>query len=168
VDTQTTYNGNPTFRIEPGNNYGADHGGIDISPGEHIVMECWIKTSGTPAGAYTGARIGLDFYGANGRICGPSSPQEAAAGITYPNAPSSLQQTEAAYYVPWGSGWTLITWSFVVPATCTGDGALASGVPLGQQSVPTYCIPWLQIYAGNEYSNTYTSWFSDFQFYINP
>jgi len=170
-DTTTTHNGAPTWRINAAdsstpNNFGADHGGISLKPGDQIIMSCWIKTSGVAAGAYTGARIGLDWYGANGRIGGAGSQQEAAAGISYPNAPQSLQQTEAANYVPWGSDWTFMQWTFTVPALITADGYGA--YPINAQAAPTWCIPWTQIYGQNGFKNTFTSWFSDFQFYVNP
>jgi hypothetical protein len=32
----------------------------------------------------------------------------------------------------------------------------------------TGCIPWCQNWGSNGFEDTYTAWFSDFQFYINP
>jgi hypothetical protein len=133
-------------------------------------MECWVKTSGAAAGANTGARIGLDYYGTpNGvwtRICGINSPLEAAAGEGWPNWNGG---DDSAYFVPWGSGWTLIYWSFTVPSKAMGDGGTGQAcTPLGQWCAIDYCVPWCQIYGQNGYLNTYTSWFSDFQFYISP
>jgi hypothetical protein len=131
-------------------------------------MWCWIKTTGTPGPAGTGARLGIDFYGANGRISGSASPQEAAAGTDWPNAPSNILATEYQYLVPWGTtSWTLITWSFNVPAVCIGDGGTQAYAE-GQQGIPIACIPWCQILGSNGPWDTYTSWFSDLQFYINP
>ena len=52
-DTNTTYQGDLTWRVEPANSvasppsWGPDHSLIAISPGENIVMECWVKTSGS-------------------------------------------------------------------------------------------------------------------------
>jgi hypothetical protein len=166
-DYSTTYQGNPTFVVYPGSNFGADHNTIPIHPGDHIVMSCWIKTSGSNPQPNTGARIGMDIYGATGRITGLGSPQEAAAGVSYPTE----YINEDAYYVHWGSDWTKVTWDFYVPWSYVGDGGFgyAQGqVPLGQYATPTACIPWIEIYGQNGYSSTYTSWFSDFQFYVNP
>jgi hypothetical protein len=165
-DTSTTHNGAPTWRVQPGNNYGPDHNGITVRPGQHIVMSCWVKTSGTPSGSSTGARIGFDYYTANWaqRIAGMNSPEEAAVGRGYPN----ISTGEAANFVPWGSNWTFKVWDFIVPATAQGDGWVSGGVPLGQYAVPGTIVPWCQIFGQNGYSSTYTSWFSDFQFYIHP
>jgi hypothetical protein len=168
-DYSTTYQGNPTFRIDPGNNFGADHSGIAIVAGDHIVMSCWIKTSGSNPQPNTGARMGIDFYGPNGRIGSAVSPQEAAAGEGYPNT----YINEDSYFVHWGIDWTLVTWDFKVPNTFLGDGGFppyydGNQVSVGVSSTITWCVPWLQIYGQNGYLNTYTAWFSNFQFYINP
>ena len=179
-DASTTYQGDLTWRVEPANSvtpspsWGPDHSLIAISPGENIVMECWVKTSGS-AGAYgTGARIGFDYYGTlNGqlsRICGISSPDEGGKGEGWPNY-SSPQDESPTYTIPWGTGWTLIYWSFTVPSQAEGD---SSTVGLNQISTNQWCaisgcIPWCQVWgAQGDGSSTYTSWFSDFQFYINP
>lgn len=144
-------------------------------------MSCWIKTSGTPSGTYTniGARIGFDYYGTlNGqwaRICGIGSPYEAGLGEGYPNI-DSWQNEAPNVVVDWGSAWTLITWNFTVPNQAMGDSApgtaqglsSANQVPLGQWNTIVGFDPWLQVYGGNGYNNMQTSWFSDFQVYINP
>jgi hypothetical protein len=166
-DKTTTHNGAPTWRVQPGNNYGPDHRGITVHPGQHIVMTCWVKTTGTTPITNTGARIGLDYYTANGakRINGMASPQEAAAGIGYP----FKSINEDAYYVHWGkTTWTQLRWDFIVPSTAKADGWVSGGVPYGQYATPDTIVPWCQIFGQNGYSSTYTSWFSDFQFYINP
>jgi len=178
-DTSTTYQGNPTWRVEPANGvnpspeWGPDHDLISISPGETIVMECWVKTSGV-AGAYgTGARIGLDYYGTpNGqlsRICGISSPDEAGKGEGWPSYSSSQDETSACM-IPWGTNWSLIYWSFTVPNQAEGDsGGGLNQIPTNQWCAISGCVPWCQVWgAQTDGSSTCTSWFSDFQFYINP
>jgi len=126
-DYSTTHNGAATFRVEAAdsvspNCMGPDHGGISLNASNHIVMTGWIKTTGSPAGQATGARIGLDYYGPNGRITGAASQAAASAGIDWPNAPSNIINADTANYVPWGSSWTFVTWDFIVPSTCTSDG----------------------------------------------
>jgi len=115
-------------------------------------MECWVKTNGTAAGANTGARVGLDYYETvNGqwtRICGINSPICASVGEDWPNWNGG---NDSAYFVPWGSGWTLIYWNFTVPSEAMGDGGGAAPesvgeTPLGQWVPVEACIPWCQIY----------------------
>jgi hypothetical protein len=166
VGNGITYDNMPTWQVQPGVNVGPDAVVNSIAPGDKIVMECWIMTTGTPSAYEEGARIGVDFYGANGRISGASSPQEADAGTDWPNAPSYLLATEANYIVPFGtSTWTLIYWNFTVPSVCIGDGNTPDYAQ-GATGVPTWCIPWVQILSPE--SQGYTSYFGDFQFYINP
>ena len=55
TDTSTTYKGSSTFRVDPtSDNSGADHNVISIKPGDHLVITCWIKTSGTTPTSYAG------------------------------------------------------------------------------------------------------------------
>ena len=168
-DTSTTHNGSPTWRVQSGTNYGPDHAGISVKPGDHIVMQCWIKTSGTPSGAYSnmGARIGLDYYtaGWGQRIMGCGSPTDASTGKGWPNV-ARQENTSPTCVVDWGSDWKLITWNFVVPSQAMGDQNNGANIPQGHYAVPGTIVPWCQIYGS--YATTYTSWFSDFQLYINP
>ena len=49
-DTSTTYDGMYTLRVDPTSttNQGADFWTVDCAPGDYVVIECWIKTAGTP------------------------------------------------------------------------------------------------------------------------
>jgi hypothetical protein len=77
------------------------------------------------------------------------------------------------WMVPWGSNWVQRTYDFIMPSQYYGDGgwagSTAAQVPKGTYATPTYICPWLEISAnyGNT-QGTYTTWFSDFQLYINP
>lgn len=174
------HNGALTWRVEPADsciptNWGPDHSLIAIEAGQHIVMTCWVKTAGA-AGAYgTGARIGLDYYGTTGngqveRIAGISSPAEAANGEGWPNTYSPDEQSPSIV-IPWGtSTWTLIYWSFTVPkqAESDGFGGGLNNPSQGTWVMITGCIPWCQNWGANGFKDTYTAWYSDFQFYTNP
>jgi hypothetical protein len=166
-DSSTTHNGAPTWREEGNGAYfGADHNPISVQPGDHVTMSCWIKTSsGITPQANQGARIGIDVYWANGRITGLASPEEAAAGYSYPNG----YINEDAYFVHWGQNWTQITWSFTVASQYEGDGGFGASnnqITTGNWATPAFMIPWTQIYGQDGSQNTCTSWFSDFQFYV--
>jgi hypothetical protein len=173
-DTQTTYNGKPTWRIEPGNSLGIDHEGISVTGGDHVVMSVWIKTTGTPTGwgGQYSAHIGMDFYGIlNGqwaRIGGMGSPEDLN-NLGAGNEP--LTQ-----YVNYGSDWTLVYWDFIVPTTWYSDGGTASGgsgsgshqFPAGQYATITEAFPWCGSFSNWGAPGTETAWFSDFQFHVNP
>jgi hypothetical protein len=168
------HSGALTWRIEGTSNMildnAVDHSNIAVHGGDHIVMTCWIKTSGVEAGAQRGAFLGIDYYGSyNGawaRISGMSTPVEAGLGIGYPNY---NDPNKDSYFVHWGHDWTFIKWDFIVPTQSMGDGLLYTNqVPQGQNATITSAIPWCMIWGGNGLYNLYTTWFSDFQFYINP
>jgi hypothetical protein len=167
-DTQITHNGMPTWRFEPGNSYGVDHEGISVKGGDHVVMSCWIKTTGTPTGwgGQFSAHIGMDFYGVlNGQwariggMCSTNDLNNLGAG----NEP--LTQ-----YVNYGSDWTFVYWDFTVPTTWYSDGAVAGPhqFPAGQYATITEAFPWCGSFSNWGSYGTETAWFSDFQLYVNP
>ncbi len=174
-DTTTTHNGAPTWRIEPGASLAVDHdwGMLAIKPGDHIVMKCWVKTSGTPDSVVgrSGATVAFDVYGNYGgtwaRIGCCNSPGFIPLQGNYGNGwPSD----SATWLVNWGNNWVLKTFDFIVPSQWWGDGAMSSHqVPRGTYATPAWICPWLMVTA-NYGSNigTYTTWVSDFQLYINP
>jgi len=98
----------------------------------------------------TGARIGIDFYGANGRIQGKQSNGQTF----YPN------ENNNAIINDWvcdanGGTWQQRTIDITVPATLTADGC---GAAAGTQQVPTAIIPWMQ--AGPYDSTSSPAWFA--------
>ena len=191
-DTSTTHNGAPTFRVETANsvnppnpwdggvfpgNWGADHGAIDLKPGDYVIIKGWIKTSGSAADSGTGARFGLDYYHTAGgvwqRICGINSQTDAQTGTGYPNSDHADIYTN---FVPWGTGWTFKQWDFIVPAQALSDlspqmqplSSTQNQIGTGQWASIGAIIPWVMIYGQNGWANTYTSWFSDFKVFVNP
>jgi hypothetical protein len=167
TDTSTTYNGSPTFRVDPtSDNSGADHNVISIQPGDHLVITCWIKSGGATPTSYAGARIGLDYYAASPwkRISAANSLLQASTG----NRDSSDLD---ANYVHWGTNWTQVTWDFIVPATVVSDGGsgqTSSQYPAGQAVAPTAIIPWIQVWCNTYPTNAYSCWFSSYALYVNP
>jgi hypothetical protein len=154
--TSTEYDGNPSWEITTGvNNYGVDQQRIDISPGEVVTMSCAILTGGSASAGY-GARIGLDFYGSQGRIGQANDVQDVNA-----EKPTNTNVDDVAYG---SSSWTVVTWQFTVPSDYQSDGggpyASGSMVPI------TQCIPWCGVWSNNGYAAA-PVWFSDFQFYIS-
>jgi hypothetical protein len=165
-DTSVTYEGTKSIRIDPiGNstNIGreCDSNWMAVSIGETIVFSCWMKTTASGLGdtsPQSGARIGIDFYGAD-PVTGGYITGIAYAGA-YTQTPTSSQ--EANNYVSWGTSvWTLRTLDFVVPSVVYD--------PSGHAVAPTGIIPWMQVW-----SSTYggsdpgQAWFADPTLYINP
>jgi len=173
-DTTTEYQGNPSWRIAPTGS-GAesavdnDWASLAVTPGETVTMSVWIYTTGTSVGTSAGATFGIDFYTANydgswARIDGVNAPQEIPAPI-YGDPTNNGWTGAAAFNVPWGSSWVQRTYNFVVPSQLEGDGIMRNNqVPSGTFVTPQYICPWLMISG----STQYTTYFSDFQLYINP
>jgi hypothetical protein len=74
----------------------------------------------------------------------------------------------ADYGVQYGKDWTYVVWDFNVPAQYQSDGGgttegTAHQYPPGVWATVTELVPWLGPGWG-----TYTCYFSDFQFYVNP
>jgi hypothetical protein len=171
LDSSITHNGHSSVRIDPvgaTDNYAREADGAphNISPGDHIVFSCWIKTSSSTLGDISnqaGGRIGIDFYGPNGLVTGTASPDgqvwtpsNGYPSITYLN------------YVVWGtSTWTKITMDFAVASTY--PAAEGGNYQSGQMVTPTAIIPWLQVWSiVNGASDGGSAWFADSELYINP
>jgi hypothetical protein len=111
-------------------------------------MKTSSSTLGDNGDSQNGARIGIDFY-ANGDIAGTSMTDGSA--IDNSNT-----------YVPWGtSTWTQVTIAFVVPSSYTD--VYGGSYAVGQQVVPSGCIPWMQVGQINDGGQ---AWFADPQFYV--
>ncbi len=168
TDTLVTHDGKPTFRVEPdwssAVNPGADHWGPTIKPGDHIIMSVWIKTGGVTPVSYAGARMGFDIYGAQARITGVHSVQQATDGC---RTWTGIDEN----YVHWGSNWALRSWDFIVPSTYISDGGssqISNNYAQGQAVTPVTMVPWIQVWDVNYPNNVYKCWFSDFTLNINP
>jgi hypothetical protein len=130
----------------------ADSNWMAVSPGQHIVFSCWMKTSASSLG-YNGvigygARLGIDFYD-SGYITGISWAGAYTVNPTY--------QQVVNNFVPWNSAtWTLRTLDFVVPSTVYDVN--------GHGHTPTGIIPWLQALLP---SDAGSAWFADATLYIS-
>jgi hypothetical protein len=157
LDNNVLFNGNPSIRIDQhtgaDTNTGreADTNWHGVSPGQHIVFSCWIKTSGSSIGYNSavgyGGRIGIDFYN-SGYVTGISW---AGAYTTQPT-----YQQVVNNFVNWNTGtWTLRTLDFIVPSTIYDVNGVAH--------TPTGIIPWIQVQLSNDAGSV---WFADATLYI--
>jgi hypothetical protein len=185
-DTTTLHSGPYSIRMEkdpanPSLSREVDHDGWDydttVEAGDHVVFKVWMKVQPSTAGDSPtggGIRLGIDFYhttiphsnaGVFTYITGSQSPNGA---VRFPNG--TYPATDSLNWVYWGSGWTLRTMDFIVPASITADGL--GGYPLGTVVyAPFVLTPWVQIWSnnlGNPVAETAVGWFADAEFYINP
>ncbi len=165
LDTANTFNGNPSIRIDPvwtSGNSGREANGkpLNIKPGDHVVFKVWIKTSAPAAWeGDRGARIGIDFYGPNGRIIGVNTPD----GQTW-TPWNQWPRNENLNFVSWGnSNWKQIVMDFWVPNSFVAD--YWSAYPTGTYVTPTSLIPWMQVCSTVDGGQ---AWFANAEFYINP
>ena len=168
LDNSVTHNGHVSIRLEPHTvndvNFAreVDCEWYNVKPGDHIVAKCWMKIDNLPGylgldpndlSTWKGARIGIDFYGANGYINGVSGPHG-----TLPQPDADIM----ANYVPWGTeGWVQRTIEFYVPSTVPIDPYYREGNP----EVPTSIVMWMQVTNPTDSAN---AWFADAELYINP
>lgn len=161
LDYNVLFNGNPSIRIDPKSyNEEANGKSLSIKPGDHIVYKVWVKTSSSALGETSrGARIGIDFYGSNGRIIGVNSPD----GQTW-TPDKGWPENENQNFVAWGtSNWKQLVIDFVVPNTYPAD--YWANYPLGANVKPVSIIPWLQVCSSVDGGQ---AWFANVEFYINP
>jgi hypothetical protein len=170
--TSTTYNGQPTLEINvrqapvvnlvyngvPTKILDPEFDGLyqKVSPGAHIVFSAYIKTTSSTIGdtcPYHGAFIDIDFYGANGRICGTQTPNgsEIINGVYPSNWDANI--------VPFGtSGWTYVSMNFIVPNQAYADG-FGGPYPAGTLVTPTGFVP--VIYVQANYGEGALVWIAD-------
>ena len=111
--------------------------------------------------------MGLDFYGANGRICGCASPTGQVWTVSggYPSDNSGT-------FVNWGhTNWVQVKQDFIVQSQYPGDGLGAYfGMPhsydVGEMATPVAIIPffWCMDSSGEQG----VAWFAGAVLYINP
>jgi hypothetical protein len=157
LDTSVEHTaGKPSIRLEPHTaadvNTGRECDGTwyPAKGGDHIVAKCWMKIDSNPSALGRGARIGLDFYGANGYITGVSG----AHGIN-PQPDADVQ----ANFVHWGTaGWSQRTIDFILASTYASDVD-------GTTQTVTSIVMWMQVECPPDAGS---GWFADAELYINP
>jgi len=153
TNSANTYNGAYTLRLDP-TSHAWD--AFDYAPfvacyaGEHFHMSVALKAGGSGYVYQQGAWLGLDYYNgfAQTRITGISTSQEAGLGQ------DNVGVDKDNSFVHWGTGWTVVTWDWVVPANAVSDSTGHSA------SIGSF-IPWIER-VGNQGS----IWASDFQLTI--
>lgn len=167
LDTVVKYNDASTLRIDPigsssNDNREANSYYLPVNVGDNITFSLWMKLSATPSGETDrGARFGLDFYGANGRIVGAQTPDGDAW-----NPDDGWSDEEDDQFVSWGTTtWTKKTMTFIVNATYSADYWANPAYSLGEAVEPVGVIPWLQACSSVDGGQ---AWFADTQFFINP
>lgn len=172
LDESVTYLGEASVRIDPssgGINTGREANSFytSVSPGDTIKFSGWIKTDESTLGdtdPNSGGRIGIDYYGSNGRIGATQSPDGDPSWVP----PGVWDDKTYLNYVNWGSDWTQVIMEFTVPDTIPADPWCASGYSSGSYYEPSAIIPWLQVW-----SSTYGAadggsvYFANTELYIN-
>ena len=165
-DQTYTTGGDYTLRIDPtsADPVGAfDHVSIPVNPGYQVFISCWVKTAGSYAGDYQGARIGIDWYGAGAGwtdIGGVDPSQYYATG--------ELSGTTYDGYVHWGTDWTQVTYNFAVPSYIVAQAGYSTDYTVGQHVTPTAFIPWCQVWSSNYPTNAYSAWWRDMVINVDP
>jgi hypothetical protein len=135
-----------------------------INVGDHIYWTAQIWTGSSSVGdngnPLLGARIALDFYGPNGRICEIATP----TGIpSYPNYPASMAQCTVS---PDSNGFVTVTLDFIVQSQYEADPW--GGYTAGTMVTPTSFVPWFAWYSSNINAETASFWIASTTLYINP
>jgi hypothetical protein len=185
INTTNTYGGSDSWQCKLSTNgWGVDHWDSrqNIAPGDTIYFSCWIKTSLATLSAdvnnpIAGGRIGLDIYGSNSHggvedINAVAAPDGSV--ITWVNG--SYVYPSGQTFVEFGtSTWTQVTIQFTVASTYQYINQYTGlSNPAGYQNgvnnvVPTFCIPWVQVFSCTQSTNEHgTAWFADPTFMIVP
>ena len=168
VDSSTLHNGDPSIRVGPDYVRGTrevDGAWISVKPGDHIVFSCWIKTAAfSTSDPYAGARIGMDFYVQSSQGLGIATIDAQGHQAGHPN---DVENVAGVCRVPWGNGWTLVTWDVYVPTTYfTYVTTGTAGNPCSCNSVQiSSMVGWFSV--GGVTDNAY-AWFADSSLYVNP
>jgi hypothetical protein len=122
-----------------------------VNPGDHIIFKAWIWVEPSTVGGGGGCSMGIDIYGANGRIC----ELEGTNGI-----PDTSSSAPGRMYVSWGSnGWVQLTMDFIVQSQYAADSSnIYSGYTAGQLITPTKfvaCFGLLNYVSYNEGASAY-------------
>ena len=165
IDAAVYYSSAPSVRLDattPESNNPdreCDSISLSIEPGDHLVFQCWIKTSATGTSyLWGGARIGIDFYDSN-RITAIQYNPEGATPSEYE------MNNQVDQWHDWGTDWALMTIDMIVPEYMPSDGYY---YPDEQLRTPSGIIAWMQVWDSNGPTNPGQAWFSDPTFYVNP
>ena len=176
ADFTNTHNENPSIRLGPRNNYNlyreVNFHWLPVSPGDHVVFRCWIKTEASTTN-YKGGIIGFDVYGPiadyvngvsdNGRLWEVSNCANGDDNDSFGDPKTWNYQ-----YVSYGNDWTLMTVDVTIPDTVFTHNDY--GKPKTPQQI-NGLIPWL---GANWMKSDWTTlelstvWFADAELYINP
>jgi hypothetical protein len=180
-----TYNNNPTFEQSPTStgSFGIDHNnGFNVVAGDNVVVSCWIKTAGSDAGlSWGGAWIGFDIRTYENGFMQEADSVCSSWAAENGGDPTMAHNADSNSFVPYGSGWTLITWDFTVQTryAVNSNYSIGSGPTLNQfvngvqqyATGPFEIAPWCLVLDSNYWASgsiAYPAWFSDYQLYINP
>jgi hypothetical protein len=172
LDSAVPYNGVASIRIDKATAFNTvrevNGPWQAISPGNHIVFSCQLKTGTSSLGdsdtSEHGVRIGIDLYeaGTGHRITAIQSPDGTPARVKDRVPEWAANQDDC--FIHWSNyGFLEITIDFTVAATYTGDGY--GEVGWGVSAIPGHVVAWVQ---GINVADTGHTWFADSQFYINP
>jgi hypothetical protein len=135
-----------------------------IAVGNTIYFSAYVWTDPSSFGdtdyGLAGGAIGIDLYGANGRICEISTP----TGLpSYPSYPASMAQCRVS---PGSNGWVKVTIAFTVASQYEADPW--GGYAAGSMATPTACIPWFCWDSSNPPAETAKMWVYDTTLQIDP
>ncbi|MGO8807003.1 MAG: hypothetical protein ACLQO7_10465 [Candidatus Bathyarchaeia archaeon] len=185
ISTTNTYDGYDSWQctLSP-NGWGVDwYGGkaATIAPGDTIYYSFWIKTSQPTLpqdvnNPIAGARIGVDIYGSNSQggiedINGVSTYDGKIT--TWVNGNYVYPSVADQDFVMFGTNtWTQVVIEFTVqptyPEIDQNTCSNPAGYTNGENVVPTFCIPWVQVYSCTQGTKEGgTAWFADPVFMIN-
>jgi hypothetical protein len=177
-DPSISHNGNPSIQVIGGiyapNLAGeVDGAWIPVSPGDHIVLSIWVKTStSTSTDPSSGSFFGFDFYGQSNRgygILGDSPTNSAgqptgteiqwgnptAWGYTINGANGLKQVSGLICKIPFGvSTWTQEQFDFIVPSQTWN---YVNNQPCNPTQIDGM-IPWLGVHSNDGNGKI---WFSD-------
>ena len=155
LDYNTLHNGNPSIKVGPDYVRGSrevDGAWINVRPGDHIVFSAWVKTASyASSDLCAGARIGMDFYIQSSQGYGIATIDAVGHQAGHPN---DVENMAGVARLPWGNGWTLLTWDIYVPTTyytyVTNGAAGNYGVHSVNPVQISSMVPWFDARIGSE------------------
>jgi hypothetical protein len=150
---------------EHSNNY------VNVSAGDTVVVGGWLKVGATVDDYGYGSLVGFDFYGPSNRIM---EVHPRSAPWVFSANPGGGQAGQACH-VPYGSDYTYVEETVVVPNITFTHNDYGEALPGGPQQI-CGLIPWAsmswRILNGDPapagLNAPADSWFSDLFIYVNP